>query len=171
MLPPTGKGPLIAHSLGDLSVSKPLSDKSLSPEQFLSNLQFLLNGNVGKKTLNSSFFPFFSFFLETHVVTMTVFDNTGCWKKKKKERRQFMWLLCNIQFNSKEKKIKTYCKDKKNARIHTKHTLKRQLFTNILHYKNLILKFFLWAVFRWNYILNWALSIYLHFSVISFYCF
>lgn len=44
-----------------------------------------------------------------------------------------------------EKKIKTYCKQrpkrKKNARIHTKHTLKRQLFTNILHYKNLILNF------------------------------
>lgn len=45
--------------------------------------------------------------------------------------------------------------------IHTKHTLIRQLFTNILHYKNLILKISYEQCFRWTYILNGALSIYL----------
>lgn len=67
-------------------------------------------------------------------------------QKKQNKIKDSSCDCCDIQFNSKEEKIKTYCKDekkKKNARIHTKHTLKRQLFTNILHYKNLILKFFL----------------------------
>lgn len=159
MLSPTGKGGLIIHSFNDLSISKLLA-RSLGDKASVLHSFWATRNPVEWRCKKNSEPHFFL----THVVTKTFFSFLTILDAAEKTAHVsvaiFSWTL-------KENKIKTYCKQrqKKNARIHTKHTLKRQLFTNILHYKNLILNFFLWAVFRWNYILNWALSIYLHFSL------
>lgn len=97
------------------------------------------------KNLNPRFLFFFCFVYSlTRVVTKTFFffDNTGRCRK----RQLTCPLQCSVELLMKRKNkniLQTETKKKKkiNARIHTKHTLKRQLFTNILHYKNLILNF------------------------------
>lgn len=51
--------------------------------------------------------------------------------------------------------------------FHTKHNLKRQLFTNILHYKNLILNFSLMSSVQVKLHLKIGLYPYIYISLLS----
>lgn len=147
-----GRG-LIICSFNDLSISKPPGDKVSVLNSFWATT-VLLNGDV--KTLNPHFLNF-SFFFNTcgNKDFLTILD-AAKWDS---------CVCCNIQFNSKRKENENIANRDKNARISYKTHFKKTAIYKHPPLQKSNLKFFLWAVFRWNYILNWALSIYLHFSL------